>query len=159
MEKTSHPNFTIYLVEEIDDQLLFAFQRLIPQLSKATLPTREHLAEIVTSNDSALFAARLTLSREIVGAAALATYRVPTGRKAWIEDVVVDKAWRGHGIGAALTQMAIDHALQLGVSDLKLTSNPIREAANRLYERMGFIRHETNHYYYPINEKEVLEKV
>ena len=77
-------------------------------------------------------------------------YRSLSGLHAWIEDVVVDEGARGKGFGAALTLACIQYAVRAGAHGVNLTSRPAREAANRLYQRMGFIRRETNVYYYPL---------
>jgi ribosomal protein S18 acetylase RimI-like enzyme len=129
----------------VDDQLLEAFGRLIPQLSSSSPPpSREHLAALVASDDTVLFLARL--DEQVLGTLTLAFYRIPTGLKAWIEDVVVDDAARGHGVGEALNRAALDEAQRRGAKDVSLTSRPSREAANRLYRRIGFEQRETNLY-------------
>ena len=95
-----------------------------------------------------LYLARL--EGRIVGSLTLAFYRMPTGLKAWIEDVVVDVAARGHGVGESLNLSAIAEAAQRGAKNVNLTSRPSREAANRLYARLGFVRYDTNVYRYSI---------
>lgn len=133
----------------VDDELLEAFNRLIPQLSSSSPPpTREHLEALVDSEDTVLFVARV--DGRILGSLTLACYRIPTGTKAWIEDVVVDADARGHGLGALLNQAALDEARSRGVKDVSLTSRPSREAANRLYRRIGFEPRETNIYRYTL---------
>jgi ribosomal protein S18 acetylase RimI-like enzyme len=82
----------------------------------------------------------------IVGSLTLVTFRIPTGIRAWIEDVVVDESARGHGVGEALNQAAIQEARQKGAVTVDLTSRPSREAANRLYQRIGFVQRDTNVY-------------
>ncbi len=131
----------------VDDELVEALSRLIPQLSSSSPPPGpDELAEIVASPDSVLFLARL--DGRIVGCLTLALYRIPTGLKAWIEDVVVDAAAARQGIGEALNRAALDEARRRGAKDVSLTSRPSREAANRLYLRLGFERRETNMYRY-----------
>jgi ribosomal protein S18 acetylase RimI-like enzyme len=133
----------------VDAELHEAFVRLIPQLSSSNPPPSEdHLKEIVFAPGSAVFIARV--DSRIVGALTLATFRIPTGLRAWIEDVVVDEAARGHGVGEALTRAAIQEAQRRGAVTVELTSRPSREAANRLYQRMGFEARETNVYRYTI---------
>ena len=85
---------------------------------------------------------------QIVGGLTLAMYRIPTGLKAWIEDVVVDEAARGRGVGEALNVAALEEARRRGAKDVNLTSRPSREVANRLYERLGFHRRDSNLYRY-----------
>jgi ribosomal protein S18 acetylase RimI-like enzyme len=84
--------------------------------------------------------------------ATLATFRTPTGLRAWIEDVVVDDAGRGRGVGTALTEAMLDRARELGCRTVDLTSRPSREAANRLYQRAGFVARETNVYRYDLRD-------
>jgi ribosomal protein S18 acetylase RimI-like enzyme len=137
----------IEIVDAVDDDLVAAFDRLIPQLSQsAPPPGRSGLEAIVTNPNSALFVARL--DGAIVGALTLATYHLPTGLKAWIDDVVVDDAARGAGIGAALNGAALTEARRRGAKEVDLTSRPSREAANRLYSRLGFVQRTTNVYRY-----------
>jgi ribosomal protein S18 acetylase RimI-like enzyme len=135
----------IEIATAVDDQLVDAFDRLIPQLSASSpAPGRPGLEAIVANADTALFVARL--DGTIVGALTLAFYRIPTGLKSWIEDVVVDDAVRGQGVGERLSRAAVDEARRRGAKDVSLTSRPHREAANRLYQRIGFELRVTNTY-------------
>ena len=94
-----------------------------------------------------LFVARVPeAGGRIVGSLTLAVFRIPTGLRAWIEDVVVDGEARGKGVGEALNRAAIERAQALGARTVDLTSRPSREAANRLYRRIGFVQRETNVY-------------
>jgi ribosomal protein S18 acetylase RimI-like enzyme len=130
-------------------ELIEAFQRLIPQLSSSNPPpTQDELAEVIAAPSTVLFIARL--DEHIVGTLTLATFRIPTGVRAWIEDVVVDSAARGHGVGEALNQAAILEAHHRGAITVDLTSRPSREAANRLYQRIGFVARDTNVYRYDV---------
>jgi ribosomal protein S18 acetylase RimI-like enzyme len=86
----------------------------------------------------------------IAGSLTLAVFRIPTGVRAWIEDVVVDGSARGHGVGEALNKAALDEARLRGAVTVDLTSRPSREAANRLYQRLGFVARETNVYRYTL---------
>ena len=134
-------------IVEVSDEVVAAFTRLIPQLSSSSPPPDgDALAEIAANPNSVLFVARDTDSGKIVGSLTLALYRIPTGLQARIEDVVVDEAARGRGIGAGLTTAAVDRARSLGAKAVGLTSRPSREAANRLYRRMGFDQRSTNVY-------------
>ena len=138
---------TVEVVEasEVDDDLVQGFARLVPQLSSSSPPpSAEALAEIVASPHSVLFLARL--DGRLVGSLTLALYRIPTGLKAWIEDVVVDGSARGMGVGEALNVAAIEEARRRGAKHVSLTSRAARETANRLYQRLGFDRYETNVY-------------
>ena len=127
-------------------ELVDAFARLVPQLSSSSPPpTAGELGQIVDSPASVLFVARDGDGR-IVGSLTLALFRVPTGVRAWIEDVVVDESARGAGAGEALTMAAVDRAEAEGAKSVDLTSRPSREAANRLYVRLGFEARSTNVY-------------
>jgi ribosomal protein S18 acetylase RimI-like enzyme len=135
---------TVEFVSGVSDEVHEALQRLIPQLSSSPPPTMQQLAAIVDDPDTTLFIARL--DGRIVGTLTLAMFRTPTALKAWIEDVVVDDEARGHGVGEMLNREALATALQRGAKSVSLTSRPSREAANRLYQRIGFELRETNVY-------------
>jgi ribosomal protein S18 acetylase RimI-like enzyme len=139
-------------VVEVSDEFMAAVGQLLPQLSpNAPLPSQLEMEDIIASPRNTLLIARdPDQNDEIVGIATLAMYRTPTGLHTWIEDVVVDENSRGKGFGAALTQACIQAAASAGAHGVNLTSRPARQAANHLYQRMGFIRRETNVYYYPI---------
>ena len=132
---------------EVTPALVEAFNRLVPQLSKSNPPpTAAELALIVESPASILLIAIDPDDGSILGSMTLAWFRIPTGVRAWIEDVVVDEAARGRGVGEALNREALDRARALGAKTVDLTSRPSREAANRLYQRLGFEPRETNVY-------------
>ena len=136
-------------VASASQEVLDACHRLIPQLSSSSTPvTLPDLKEIVASESTVLFAA--TKDGAIVGLLTLATFRIPTGMRAWIEDVVVDESARGHGVGEALNHAAINEARRRGAKTVDLTSRPSREAANRLYQRIGFVARDTNVYRYEL---------
>ncbi len=138
-------------VIEVDDELVAAFDRLTPQLSSSSpAPGADELAAIVASPATVLFVAKDIDSGEILGALTLALFRIPTGFRAWIEDVVVDESARGKGVGAALSNAAIERARNEGAKTVDLTSRPSREAANRLYKRVGFEQRDTNVYRYTL---------
>jgi ribosomal protein S18 acetylase RimI-like enzyme len=133
---------------EADNELVAAFQTLLPQLSSSNPPpTLDELAEIVAAPATQLLLA-VDDDGTILGALTLALFRIPTGLRAWIEDVVVDGAARGRGVGEALNQAALDRARDAGATTVDLTSRPSREAANRLYQRIGFTLRHTNVYRY-----------
>jgi ribosomal protein S18 acetylase RimI-like enzyme len=135
-------------VTEATDELLQALRRLIPQLTQNNPPpSHADLKALVASESSELFIARDETGR-IAGAGNVSIYRVATGVRAIIEDVIVDQTARGQGIGEALVQHLLEEARGRGAPAVTLTSNPKREAANRLYQRMGFVRRETNAYVY-----------
>ncbi|MGA1647851.1 MAG: GNAT family N-acetyltransferase [Ilumatobacteraceae bacterium] len=139
----------VTICETVTDEVVDAFARLLPQLSSSNPPpTRSQLEILVTSEASTLFLARV--EGRIVGSLTLATFRIPTGVRAWIEDVVVDEQARGHGVGEALNRAALDLARAEGAITVELTSRPSREAANRLYLRMGFVVRDTNVYRYTL---------
>jgi len=137
---------------EVTDELIAAFERLIPQLSSSSAPpSRERLSEITGSPRAVLFVAREPGGGAIVGSLTLVLFVIPTGLRARIEDVVVDEAMRGRGVGEALSTAALDRARTEGARNIDLSSRPSREAANRLYQRLGFVERETVVYRYPLD--------
>jgi len=142
-------NIEIQEIAKVDAELIAAMNRLIPQLSNSNPPPdRSALEEIVASDSSILIAA--FIDGVIVGSLTLIIFSIPTGKRAWIEDVVVDENYRNTGIGEALNQEAINIARRLGAKTVDLTSRPSREAANRLYSRLGFVQRKTNIYRFEI---------
>lgn len=143
---------TVEEVTEVDDELVAAFERLIPQLSRSNPPpSREQLEDMVASEASTVLIARDD-DGIILGSMTLAMFRIPTGLRAWIEDVVVDTAARGKGVGRLVNERALEIARAAGATTVDLTSRPSREAANRLYQRMGFEERETNVYRYSFDD-------
>ena len=138
---------TIEIVEHPTAEVVEALRRLLPQLSSAAPPNASELAAIMAGG-STVFIARV--DGVIVGSLTLVMYRIATGLKAWIEDVVVDEAVRGHGVGEALNRAALDEARRHGAKAVSLTSRPSRQAANRLYARIGFLPRDTNVYRYDL---------
>lgn len=128
------------LTAELADELC----ALLPQLSTSAIPDPVLLKAVVDSPATTLLVGRV--DGQTVGMCTLVTYTIPTGVRCWIEDVVVDDSARGHGVGAALVDAAIAQAKAVGAKTVDLTSRPSRVAANRLYERLGFTRRETNVY-------------
>ncbi len=139
--------------ESVTDELVEAMAMLIPQLSSSSPPpSAQELTEIIDSESTHLLVARdgdgPGLGGQIVGSMTLVVFRIPTGVRAWIEDVVVDAEARGRGVGESLNRAALDVADRRGARTVDLTSRPSREAANRLYRRIGFVERETNVYRY-----------
>ncbi len=142
---------SVDVVGEVTQELVDAFQRLVPQLSRSSPPPdAEALGRIVASPACSLLVARRD-DGTIVGSLTLVVFPIPTGTRAWIEDVVVDEAARGMGAGASLNRFALEHARGLGAKTVDLTSRPSREAANRLYQRLGFEARETNVYRFDLD--------
>ena len=143
----------IFQLTEITEEVLQAFTRLIPQLTQhSPPPSKEMLVEMADSDSVFVFLAREGAGDgRILGAATLATFITPTGIHGWIEDVVVDREGRRQGIGRALTEACLEKARELGLSEVNLTSRPSREAANKLYQEMGFQQRQTNVYRYPLD--------
>jgi len=134
---------------EITDEIVEAFARLIPQLSSSNPPpSTQRLEEMAKSDASHILIARN--DDGIVGSLTLVLFTIPTGVRAWIEDVVVDSAARGQGVGDQLNRFALDMAAKAGATTVDLTSRPSREAANRLYQRLGFEQRNTNVYRYNV---------
>ena len=133
----------------VTPELVDAFARLIPQLSSSSPPPGpDELAAMIGAPGTTVFVARV--GGAIVGTLTLVVFRIPTGLRAWIEDVVVDDAARGHGAATALTRAALAKATAVGARTVDLTSRPSREAANRLYLSLGFELRETNNYRYQL---------
>lgn len=141
---------TIERAAKVDDELVEAMARLVPQLSRSSPPPGpSELERLIAAHGTYLFVAR-DAGGAIVGTLTLVTFRIPTGLRAWIEDVIVDGSARGQGIGEALTAAAVETAREMGCKTVDLTSRPEREAANRLYLRVGFVARDTNVYRYDI---------
>ena len=129
----------------VDDDVCAAVHTLVPQLSSSSPPpSREVLERIVADHATTLFVARD--GDRIVGMLTLVVFEIPTAVRSWIEDVVVDESARGAGVAAALVQAALERSAEVGARTVDLTSRPDREAANRLYLRMGFEVRQTNVY-------------
>jgi len=137
------------VVEEatsVSDELMAALGRLVPQLSRTSpVPGPDEVGEIVSSPATVLLLAR-GADGTIVGTLTLVLFRIPTGVRAWVEDVVVAESSRGHGVGQALGREALRRAVAAGARTVDLTSRPSREAANRMYRRLGFELRDTNVY-------------
>ena len=142
----------ISLATAATDELVAAFARLMPQLSRsAPSLDRAALAEIIAAPCNAVLLARdPTDGGGIIGTLTLVVFRTPTAVRAWIEDVVVDAGARGRGIGELLTREALSLAAKRGALTVDLTSRPSRAAARRLYERAGFSIRDTNVYRYTV---------
>jgi len=149
---TEEPGTVVETVRELSGDFLTAVDRLMPQLSaSADIPTAAQLEELIDSPATMLFVARLLPAGTIVGMLTLVMYRIPTGLSAVIEDVVVDEAARGSGAGASLVRAALEEAERRGARHVDLTSRPSREAANRLYARLGFEQRATNVYRFALH--------
>jgi len=140
---------TVERALEASPDLLEGLNALLPQLSKTAPPLMmADVQEMVESDAATLFVARD--DGVVVGTLTLVIFSIPTGLRAWIEDVIVDEDARGIGVGEALTTAAINEARERGVRSLDLTSRPSREAANALYQKLGFERRDTNVYRFVI---------
>ena len=138
-------NIKIERITSADSSTAEAISLLLKQLSSQEFTfTERELAALINDPSSTLFL--LYSERKIAGMLTLGTYLSPTGRKAWIEDVVVDSAYRGKGYGKMLVEHAIEYARTLSPCTLMLTSNPARIAANELYRASGFEQKITNVY-------------
>jgi ribosomal protein S18 acetylase RimI-like enzyme len=148
------PETVVEIVQTVTPELIEAMARLVPQLSRsAPAPTEGDLAELVHGGATTVFVARV--DGRIAGSLTLVIFRLPTGLRAWIEDVVVDTEARGAGVGAALNRAAMMEAQQRGARTVDLTSRPARDIANRLYQRLGFVARDTNVYRWvpPLSER------
>jgi ribosomal protein S18 acetylase RimI-like enzyme len=153
-------DLTIEVAETADHQLHASVARLLPQLSSSSVPpSLDELHRIIEDPATTLFLAVSNREvdgtprsgRQVVGMLTLAVFLLPTGMRAWIEDVVVDDEARGAGVASALVRAALDGARGQGARTVDLTSRPEREAANRLYVRLGFAARETNVYRYSLD--------
>jgi ribosomal protein S18 acetylase RimI-like enzyme len=139
----------VEVITEVTDELVAAFGRLVPQLSRSAPPlTKEALAAMVRHDAITLLVARL--DGEVAGTLTLVMFPIPTGLRAWIEDVVVDENARRTGTGQALSEAAVRIAQEAGARTVDLTSRPSREAAGRLYERIGFVQRDSRVYRYAV---------
>ena len=136
----------IFEVTEMSQKVYDAFERLLPQLSSsAKIPTWDELSDLIASKAGIVLAAVDDEDPEekILGTMTLVVFRIPTGVRAWVEDVVVDKEARGRGIGEKLIRASIERAKEEGAKTIDLTSRPSRVEAHRLYKRCGFEMRET----------------
>lgn len=144
----------ILQVINISDEIVEAFELLIPQLANVIPPNKGQLEKIISSDNCCLYIARDGNVDKIVGTLTLIVMNTPTGVQAWIEDVVVDENARGKGVGKALILTSLKRAEEMGAKSVCLTSRPSRVDANRLYRSLGFIQPETNYYRFIIEKKE-----
>ncbi len=132
----------IYRAVSNSEHLAKGLEKLLPQLSSsAAMPSEEYIAKMLENKNIHLFVAEQ--NSIVVGMLTLAIVDIPTGRKAWIEDVVVDAECRGQNIGKLLVERAKEYAASLGAKKIYLTSNPSRKAAHALYKRCGFEEYDT----------------
>ena len=141
---------TISELTECNANALSAINGLLPQLSKSSQPMNmDRLSELVKSDNTFLFVA--SKEGQVLGMLSLVILKIPTGNKAWVEDVVVDQSARGKGLGKSLMNHALEDAKKRGVKSIDLTSRPSRESANKLYQNLGYEIRETNVYRYKIS--------
>lgn len=138
-------SISIEIATHATDELLTSLNQLVPQLSSSASPLTSDDVEALIANPavSVLIAKN---EGTIVGTLTLVVFPIPSGLRAWIEDVVVDEGARGLGAGVALTEAAIAESKRRGARSIDLTSRPSREAANAMYVKLGFIQRETNVY-------------
>ena len=129
-----------------DSELVDAFRRLLPQLSKPAPHLEAYDLESIVASPATMLLLARDDANQIMGTLTLVLFRSPSGARGWIEDVIVDESARGNGVGEALVEAAVDNARRANARTLDLTSNPKREAANRLYVRCGFEQRTTNVY-------------
>ena len=133
-------------VTEVTESLTDAYRVLIPQLSSSSNPPTGEALQRIIESDSAQILIAEDENGEILGTMTLIIFQIPTGIRAWIEDVVVDSSARGKGIGKKLNLAALELAKQAGAKTVDLTSRPARQEANQLYRSIGFAARETNVY-------------
>ena len=133
-------------VTEVTESLTDAYRVLIPQLSSSSNPPTGEALQRIIESDSAQILIAEDENGELLGTMTLIIFQIPTGIRAWIEDVVVDSSARGKGIGKKLNLAALELAKQAGAKTVDLTSRPARQEANQLYRSIGFAERETNVY-------------
>ena len=140
----------IIKVDRFNERIFEAVTLLLPQLAPSLdLPDREYFKSVLSSDNINFFVAELD-NGQIAGMLTVSTCFLPSGIRIWIEDVLVDEAHRGAGLGKELMLFAIDYSKSLGAKEIELTSRPSRIAANWLYQKIGFIKYETNVYKYQL---------
>jgi len=140
--------FYIEKIKVFSLELTVVLNKLLKQLNgDVSSLTRTDIESMIASTCNRLFVARRSDNKEIVGMLTLIIYRIPVWKKGWIEDLVVDEKYRNKGIATKLIQHAIENAKADNVASLSFTSRPEREVANRLYERLGFEKRNTNVYW------------
>jgi ribosomal protein S18 acetylase RimI-like enzyme len=139
-------------VTRATEELVIACDRLIPQLTRRPVPTPDDLSALIDSPSVLLIARTSDQSSPIIGAGTLGIFRTPTGLHAHIEDIIVDQSLRGQGIGKALVSQLLNVANEMNLDGVSLTCNPTREAANKMYEKMGFTKWETNVFWYDLKK-------
>lgn len=133
---------------DVTDEVVEAFTRLLPQLSTSAKPLdAAAIKDLVSSSAVTVLLAKS--NGKIIGTLSLVLFRIPTGVRAWIEDVVVDAEAGRQGAGTALVRAAVEQARAAGARSVDLTTRPSRVAAGNLYERVGFRQRETRVYRYP----------
>ena len=125
-------------VTEVTESLTDAYRVLIPQLSSSSNPPTGEALQRIIESDSAQILIAEDENGEILGTMTIIIFQIPTGIRAWIEDVVVDSSVRGKGIGKKLNLAALELAKQAGAKTVDLTSRPARQEANQLYRSIGF---------------------
>ena len=141
---------TIERVENVTPELLAAFQQLIPQLTQSPIPGLQELQALLDSPSILIVARALGAPGPIIGAGTLGVFRTPSGVHAHVEDIIVDEKFRGQKVGETLVKYLLQVARGMGLQGVSLTCNPRRTAANRLYQKMGFKKWETNTYWYDL---------
>ena len=137
---------TISELNQSTNEVLDSINHLLPQLSSSAKGISiDRLSELVESENTIILIG-IDEKAQILGMLSLIVMKIPTGNKAWIEDVVVDQSARGKGLGKALMNYAHVKAKKLGVKSIDLTSRPSRESANKLYQNLGYEIRETNVY-------------
>ena len=144
---------TIEVATEVGDDIVEAFARLIPQLSRSSPPPTVAELQAIADHEACHLLVARDSGGSVLGSLTLVIFPIPTAIRAWIEDVVVDDAARGMGVGQALNLRALQISADHGAKTVDLTSRPSREAANRLYQRIGFEARETNVYRFALSEQ------
>lgn len=142
--------FEIYFIASFDDWLLDEIARLMPQLTSAPAPDRHLLNQVLGDQNEMVIVVKKENPQNLVGFGTLCVYVSPSGYHAHIEDVVVDDSERGKGVGEEIIKALLSAAADKGYEGVSLTCNPRREEANRLYQKMGFKKWDTNNYWFDL---------
>ena len=134
-----------YTQAQFDD-----LKQLMSELSDRVSLTQTNLLMVLKDSNCHLYV--ILDGESVMGCATLCVFHSPTGTKASVEDVIVSSAYRGQHLGKQLMKYVLEQAKAFAPIELHLTSNPMRVAANKLYQSIGFQKKETNCYQMTISE-------
>jgi len=139
-------------IKEYQPEIQDAIGKLSTQLTGKEYKVGKERIEAIISDENSHLIVALNDKGFVLGMATVGIYNSPTGKKGWIEDVVVDEGSRGQGIGENLINFAVEFAKNQQADVVMLTSKPERITANKLYKKLGFQLKETNVYRLPLKK-------